>query len=119
LKVELDNLGALEIPRKLSRFERQIKTLRRLKDIELILENPCHMLWEEMKGDDRIRECDRCQHKVYNFLGLPPQEILDLINRHEGKLCGQVYVRGDGTVSLDSCDGKTANLELVRGGLVV
>ncbi|CAN1209767.1 hypothetical protein TUMEXPCC7403_06050 [Tumidithrix helvetica PCC 7403] len=107
------------MPRKLSRFERRIKTLRKLKDIEIILENPCHVTWEEMKGDDRARECAHCQHKVYNFAGLPADEILDLINIHEGKLCGQVYVRLDGTVSLDSCSGREANLELFRGGLVV
>jgi hypothetical protein len=102
----------------LSKKERKLKALRRLKNVEIILENPCEVSWEEMKGDDRTKECHKCQLTVYNFAGLPQAEILDLIDLHEGRLCAQFYARWDGTVTLESCNGRAENLELYRGGLV-
>jgi hypothetical protein len=105
--------------KKLSKRERRLKALQRLENIEMILENPCNVSWTEMQGSDRTRTCDRCQLTVYNFVGLPPDAILELIRQHESKLCAQLYVRADGTATLESCSTRAENLELVRGGLVV
>jgi len=35
---------------------------------DLVILEPCHVAWEEMKGDDRVRHCEHCQLDVHNFL---------------------------------------------------
>ena len=100
---------------KKSKQERRIKAVSQLENMRIILENPCHTHWGEMKGNDRTRECSICQLTVYNFLGLSQAEILDLIKLHEGKLCAQAYVRSDG-ITLESCSTRAENLKLARGG---
>lgn len=56
-----------------------------------------------MEGDDTVRKCHACQLNVYNFAGMSPEEICDVINRHGDKLCAQFYARSDGTMTIESC----------------
>ena len=63
----------------------------------------CRMPWGEMSGDDTTRKCDRCSLKVYNFANLTRDEAETLIRKTEGRLCGRIYRRFDGSVMTRDC----------------
>jgi hypothetical protein len=65
--------------------------------------SPCDASWEEMTGDDEKRFCGKCEKHVYNLPLLTPDQLVDLIERTEGKFCGRLYARRDGTVLTDDC----------------
>ena len=71
-----------------------------------------------MEGNGYVKKCHYCQLNVYDFLGMSPDEILDLINRYEGKLCAQFYARTDGTMTLGPCSEARGNL-LERGRILI
>jgi hypothetical protein len=72
-----------------------LKTLR--------VASPCHESWERMAGDERVRMCDACHLHVYNFSEMTAGEIRSLITRTEGRLCGRLYRRSDGTIVTKDC----------------
>lgn len=106
----------------MSRRERRLKALHKLKEMKISYQNPCSVRWKDLEddptGDRRVKHCTMCQLKVYDFCQLSPEAILELLVRHEGKLCAQCYVRADGTVTLAHCD-ESKDLTLERGGLIV
>ena len=65
--------------------------------------SPCGESWQGMEGDERVRFCAQCQHKVYNLSEMTMQEAEELISRHEGILCVRYYQRLDGTVMTREC----------------
>jgi hypothetical protein len=106
----------------MSRREKRLKALHKLKELTLLYENPCSVRWQDMEndpsGDRRVKYCSFCQLKVYDFCQLSPEAILELLRLHEGKLCAQCYVRADGTVTLTHCD-ESEHLTIARGGIGV
>jgi hypothetical protein len=106
------------VSKKRTRKDRRFQAVRRLEDVEILVEEPCTVLWRDMKGDGLVRKCYLCNFNVYDFAGMHPDQILALINQHEGKLCAQFYARSDGTMTMESCDGDHWN-HLIRGGLIV
>lgn len=75
-----------------------------LTDInQLRIATPCPMNWEQMTGDSRVRFCDQCQLNVYNISELSRLEIESLIASSEGRICGRLYRRSDGTVLTKDC----------------
>jgi hypothetical protein len=70
---------------------------------QLKIASPCGMDWNEMQGDDRSRFCSSCQKHVYNFAAMTTEEGLALIEAKEGKLCGRLTRRYDGTVLTADC----------------
>lgn len=76
---------------------------------------PCVADWELMVGDDRKRFCKACEKFVYNLPLLEADELVDLIKSTEGKFCGRLYARKDGTVLTDDCPvGVAAKLAAAR-----
>ncbi|MDH3584529.1 MAG: hypothetical protein OER86_09975 [Phycisphaerae bacterium] len=69
----------------------------------LEISNPCPADWEQMRGDHRVRHCDQCQLNVYNISALTGDEALALIQEQEGRFCGRLYRRADGTVITADC----------------
>jgi Carboxypeptidase regulatory-like domain len=65
--------------------------------------SPCPISWEQMTGDNRVRFCDECQLNVYNIAELTRTEVEDLLRTTEGRLCGRLYRRADGTVITKDC----------------
>lgn len=65
--------------------------------------SPCHVGWERMSGDDRVRFCESCQLNVYNFSELTANEVESLVMKTEGRICGRLYRRTDGTVITRDC----------------
>ncbi len=64
---------------------------------------PCPARWEDMKGDERVRFCDQCSLHVYNVAELTEAEAERLIRETEGRLCGRIYRRADGTILTRDC----------------
>jgi hypothetical protein len=56
-----------------------------------------------MTGGDRVRSCAQCQLNVYNFAELTRTEAEDLLRTAEGRICGRLYRRSDGTVITKDC----------------
>jgi len=69
----------------------------------LRIASPCPANWESMKGDDRVRFCELCNLNVYNFAELTPRQASRLIAGAEGRLCGRLFLRADGTIITKNC----------------
>ena len=65
--------------------------------------SPCSESWKKMEGDERKRFCARCQLNVYNLSALTIGELETLVKSTEGRLCGRLYQRGDGTALTRDC----------------
>jgi len=46
------------------------------------IDTPCDVTWESLRGDDRVRHCDKCRQNVYNLEAMDRQEALG----HQGPL---------------------------------
>jgi hypothetical protein len=64
---------------------------------------PCEMDWDAMTGDERVRFCGGCHKNVYNFAAMTLSEGLALLEATEGKVCGRISRRRDGTVITGDC----------------
>lgn len=105
--------------RKKPRKERRLQAVRRLEDVVIRVENPCPVAWGTMQGDRLVRHCPVCDLTVYDFTGMTPEEIVAIVNQHEGRLCAQFYARADGTMTTTSCAEIEDQRYLQRGGLVI
>jgi len=65
--------------------------------------SPCHVGWANMKGDDKVRFCERCRMHVYNLSGMTRAEAETLIRNREGQMCVSIFRRLDGTVLTTDC----------------
>lgn len=65
--------------------------------------SPCAASWASMTGDDRSRFCNQCNKYVYNFAAMTAGDIHALIIEKEGRLCGRLHRRADGTVLTADC----------------
>jgi Carboxypeptidase regulatory-like domain len=70
---------------------------------KLRIASPCSMNWENMSGDERSRFCQSCQLNVYNLSEMSSGEIEKLILQKEGRVCGRLFRRADGTVITKDC----------------
>jgi len=65
--------------------------------------SPCHVSWDEMTGDERIRFCKQCSLHVYNLSDMPRAEAEALVNQAEGRTCIRMFRRDDGTMLTRDC----------------
>ncbi len=65
--------------------------------------SPCPVSWDAMTGDDKARHCSTCDRQVYNIAALTTAEAAALIVAKEGKLCGRIFRRKDGTILTADC----------------
>ncbi|QYO61928.1 hypothetical protein [Leptolyngbya sp. 7M] len=105
--------------KKLPRKERRFRAIRQLEDVEIRVQEPCAVSWGTMVGNRSVRKCPICQLNVYDFAGMAPDEILALINQHEGKLCAQFYARADGTMTVKPCNETREEHRVIRGRVSV
>jgi len=71
--------------------------------LNLRVASPCSADWKQMVGDDRVRYCSQCRLNVYNFAAMSDREVRELVATHEGRLCGRLYRRADGTMLTRDC----------------
>jgi hypothetical protein len=81
--------------------------------------SPCHIAWDGMAGDDRVRLCRRCAKNVYNLSGMSRTEAEALVTRMEGRLCVRYYRRADGTMLTADCPVGVAALRRLHWPLLV
>ncbi|HJX84539.1 MAG TPA: carboxypeptidase-like regulatory domain-containing protein [Candidatus Angelobacter sp.] len=65
--------------------------------------SPCPADWNKMVGDERVRHCAECNLNVYNLSAMTEREIQTLITKSQGRLCGRIYRRADGTMLTQDC----------------
>ncbi len=70
---------------------------------QLHIASPCHVSWQDMTGDGRVRFCSECQRNVYNLSGMSRREGEALLRNTEGRLCVAYYQRADGTILTADC----------------
>ena len=71
--------------------------------IRLMVQSPCTMDWDQMKGNAKQRYCKKCSQQVYNFSEMSSDEVESLINRDDQRVCAQFYCRDDGTIIMKDC----------------
>jgi len=64
---------------------------------------PCPMKWDDLEGQGAKRWCGECRLNVFDFSQMTGGEIGDLVANTEGRLCGRMVRRGDGTVVTKDC----------------
>lgn len=69
----------------------------------IIIENPCSVRWEEMRGDETVRFCDQCKLNVHNLTGMSQKEAEQLITSQPKRPCVYFYRRDDGIIVTDNC----------------
>jgi hypothetical protein len=70
---------------------------------EVMIAAPCSVGWDSMKGDDRVRFCDKSELNVYNLSGMSDTEAEALLQNSQSNICVSLYRRADGTVITDNC----------------
>jgi hypothetical protein len=64
---------------------------------------PCNVSWDSMSGDSVKRYCGKCKLHVWNFSELTTDEARALLVETEGRLCGRIFTRPDGTMLTRDC----------------
>jgi hypothetical protein len=57
----------------------------------LSIPQPCHERWDAMTPSEKGRFCASCQTQVVDFTGLSDREVIQLIERSSGKVCGRLH----------------------------
>jgi hypothetical protein len=70
---------------------------------QITIASPCEESWDAMHGGERVRHCERCRLDVYNFAGMTSEEVSGLLDSSNGRLCGRIFRRHDGTILLRDC----------------
>jgi len=65
--------------------------------------SPCKESWAKMTGDERVRECARCEKQVFNLSQMTRAEAEDLLASRGITACVRFYRRPDGTVMTQGC----------------
>ena len=71
---------------------------------KLAVKSPCTEDWQSMTGSDKVRHCEKCRLNVYDFFQMIKDEIVVLMG--EGKVCGRLFIREDGTYVTKDCKKK-------------
>jgi TonB family protein len=64
---------------------------------------PCGERWDDMRGDERVRVCERCDQRVYDLSALSRAEAERLVAGAGGAVCVRFRRRADGTVVTRDC----------------
>ena len=78
--------------------------------LEIRIASPCSEKWESMQGDERVRFCARCSLNVFNIKELSEPEVRALFVKANGRVCGRIFRRPDGTVLTRDCPTGLAKL---------
>lgn len=65
--------------------------------------SPCPANLDSMEGDGRVRFCRLCSLNVYDISEMTRAEVEALVLKTEGRLCGRMTLRADGTVLTRDC----------------
>jgi hypothetical protein len=71
----------------------------------MTIRSPCTESWDEMRGDERVRFCAKCEKSVYDLSALPREEAERFLVENTGRACMRLRRRADGTVVTSDCPG--------------
>jgi hypothetical protein len=85
--------------------------------LQVQIASPCSESWASMRGDERSRYCQRCSLRVHDLSALSEAEVRALLLKTEGRVCGRLFKRRDGTVITRDCPTgvRALRLRLFRG----
>ncbi len=63
----------------------------------------CKSRWEDMKGTEQVRFCEKCKLQVYNFSKMELPEAEAFIFQREGRKNATLYKRDDGKFLASDC----------------
>lgn len=72
-----------------------------LDDVQIA--RPCTERWDDMKGDERVRFCGRCEKNVFDLSEMTAAEAEALLAARGTSACVRFYRRADGTVMTSDC----------------
>jgi hypothetical protein len=87
----------------------------------LTVVEPCHVPWDEMEGDDRIRFCKGCGEAVYNLATMTFDEIHCLLEgggegddriKYMLRPCVRFWRRADGTLVTRECQAVVEDFKI-------
>ena len=64
--------------------------MKERKSLSINIPDPCKQAWSDMAPVEDGRFCQHCQKKVVDFSAMTDQEIITVIHKSEGKLCGRL-----------------------------
>ncbi|NNE65506.1 MAG: carboxypeptidase regulatory-like domain-containing protein [Pyrinomonadaceae bacterium] len=70
---------------------------------DLKVAKPCGVGWGQMTGDKKLRRCDLCELNVYNVEEMTKREVIRLLSKPNGRICGRLRRRADGTIITRQC----------------
>jgi hypothetical protein len=125
--VELETVEAerARIAQELIRVRRDLahQTSRRnpIRLDNLRVASPCKESWDKMTGDDRVRDCARCEKPVFDLSTLTVAQAEDLLATRGVTMCVRFFRRADGKVMTADCPvgqrGQRRKLALAAGVL--
>ncbi len=57
--------------------------------LKITIPEPCDQNWERMPVLPNGRHCDKCERNLFDFTGMSDEEVVKLIERTNGKVCGR------------------------------
>lgn len=65
--------------------------------------SPCKEPWAKMTGDDRVRDCAKCEKPVFDLSKMTSAEAEELLATRGITACVRFFRRSDGTVMTQDC----------------
>jgi hypothetical protein len=65
---------------------------------QISVAEPCHVDWNEMKGNSAARFCEHCQKTVHDLSAMPREQAEKLVCQSAGSLCIRITKGPDGVV---------------------
>lgn len=61
-----------------------------MKDLQLVLTDPCLEQWNDMKQTEDGRYCDRCEKKILDLTNKSDAELLQFFKNKQDNICGRL-----------------------------
>jgi hypothetical protein len=90
-------------------LEKLQKIAKQVGELQVRNSFSCKVVWEameEVEGKENVRKCGQCDEFVFDLRGLTDEQIKLFLIEHQGQMCGQFWLRSDGTVTGKPCGGQ-------------
>jgi len=94
---------ANELARVRADLDQQRARLSPIRLDNLRIASPCRASWAAMTGDERVRECARCDKQVFDLSAMTRDAAEELLATRGITACVRFYQRADGTVMTADC----------------
>lgn len=85
----------------------------------LKIDNPCQQEWSSMTKNDSGKYCSFCSKTVVDFTKLSDNEIIQLVEKTSGKLCGRLSKAQLGRILGDKQIGNNSRLYKILAGFLL